>query len=389
MSRPAEQRVLIINSTGASPLAEALGSQFHVRLLSDPNQARDESAQDFDAVLMDGCSGDYDCLAVCRLLKAEAGFGDVPVILMLSTAGEIELMPLYDAGFDDVLTASMPKSELAARIQKAVFHRIANRQLHSRLMQANALAMSAMSDTSDLGVNIQFLVHCHQCNNLDELGMLLFRSLAHYGVSASLQLRSEFEIKNLEENGLAKDLEARLLAELKDAGRYVEFGRRCVMNYEQVSLLVKNMPEDAKRFGTIKDNVFSLLQGASARVKAIDGARMLELERDLLRGMSHRMQDVMRQVDERYQLVMKRCAATVEDMAMKIEQSILFLDLTEPQEETLTRITQAGVVAINDLFNDGIRIDSSFRKILDYLNAGFSMEGGRTPEELRKLLDRL
>ncbi|MFZ5602153.1 MAG: response regulator, partial [Pseudomonadota bacterium] len=176
MSRPAEQRILIINSTGASPLAEALGEQFNVRLLSDPTQARDESAQDIDAVLMDGCKGDYDCLSVCRQLKTEAGFADVPVILMLMVAGDIELMPLYDAGVDDVLTATMPRSELVARIQKAVFHRIANRQLHSRLMQANALAMSAMSDTSDLGVNIQFLVHCHNCNNLDELGMLLFRT---------------------------------------------------------------------------------------------------------------------------------------------------------------------------------------------------------------------
>ncbi|HVK99765.1 MAG TPA: hypothetical protein VM553_08135 [Dongiaceae bacterium] len=389
MSKPLEQRILIVSSTGASALAEMLGSHFELRLLSDPAQVKGESAQDFGAVLIDAHDGKFDCQTACRQVKGEAGFADVPIILAQPKSEMTGLLALYDAGYDDVMIEPMETADLVARIQKAIFHRIANRQLHSRLMQANALAMSAMSDTSDLGVNIQFLVHCHECNNLDELGMLLFRTLTHYGINCSLQLRSEFETKNLEENGLAKDLEARLLSELSTSGRYVDFGRRCVMNYERVSLLVKNMPSDEKRFGTIKDNVFSLLQGANARVQSIDGARMLELERDLLRGMSHRMQDVMRQVDERYQSVMSRCAATVEDMAMKIEQSILFLDLTEPQEETLTRITHAGISGISSLFNDGIRIDASFRKLLDYLNTGFSMEGGRSPEELRKLLDRL
>lgn len=389
MSKSPEQRILVISPSGNSQLAEILGLSFGLRQLTDPALAREESPQGTDAIMIDATHGVADPAGICRFLKAEAGYSDVPILLVLDDADNLELMPLYDAGFDDVLTTKALTLDLVSRVQKAVFHRVANRQLQSRLIQANALAMSAMSDTSDLGVNIQFLVHCHQCNNLDELGMLLFRTLSHYGIHCSLQLRSEFETKNLEENGLAKDLEARLLWELKDAGRYVDFGRRCVMNYEQVSLLVKSMPDDPKRFGAIKDNVFSLLQGANARVHAIDGARMLELERDLLRGMSHRMQDVMRQVDERYQALMSRCAATVEDMAMKIEQSILFLDLTETQEETLTRITQTGVAAINGVFSDGIRIDNSFRKLLDYLNTGFNMEGGRTPEELRQLLDRL
>ena len=66
----------------------------------------------------------------------------------------------------------------------------------------------------------------------------------------------------MEANGMAKDLEAHLLDELKDVGRYYDFGKRSVMNYENVSLLVKNMPiEDERRYGAIKDNIFSLLQG--------------------------------------------------------------------------------------------------------------------------------
>ena len=71
--------------------------------------------------------------------------------------------------------------------------------------------------------------------------------------------------------------------------------------------------------------MFSLLQGADARVKSIDNLGMLEMERDVVRGMTAKMQDVMHQVDERYQHVMRKCADLVEDMALKVDESILFL----------------------------------------------------------------
>lgn len=389
MTKPSDKSVLIVHPLGDCTLAELLGTQFSVRVVSDVMQIEMESVQELAVVLVDALQGHSIPLALCRQIKALAGFDDMPVMLAVSEAEPLDMMQVYDAGVDDVLTSAMSSAELLARVQKATFHSIANRQLKGRLMQANQMAMSAMSDTSDLGTNIQFLVHCHECSNLDELGMLLFRTLAHYGIHCSLQLRSEFEIKNLEENGLAKDLEARLLTELKNSGRYVDFGRRCVMNYGQVSLLVKNMPEDPRRFGTIKDNVFSLLQGADARVKSIDNGRMLELERDILRGMSHKMQGVMQQVESRYQTVMKECATAVEDMAMRVDEAILFLDLTEAQENTFSQIMSVGVTTINRLFNEGIRIDTSFRKLVDYLNTSLSVDERRTVEEMKRILDRL
>lgn len=389
MARQPDQRILVISEQNTSALAEALGNSFIVRILPNIAQIQQESPQDYVVLLLKVSAVSEAVLSACRTIKSSSGFEDIPVILFTPEMEKLDMMQLYDAGADDVLTSGMPRVELVARVQKAVFHAIANQQLKSRLLHANQMAMSAMSDTSDLGVNIQFLIHCHECSNLDELGMLLFRTLGHYNIHCSLQLRSEFEVKNLEANGLAKDLEARLLLEMKDSGRYVDFGRRCIMNYGQVSLLVKNMPDDPRRFGSIKDNVFALLQGADSRVKSIDGARMLELERDILRGMSHRMQNVMGQVESRYQLVMNQCARLVEDMAAKVDDAILFLDLNESQEETFSRIMQSGVSTVNRLFNEGIRIDESFRKLVDYLNGSFSIEGQRSVEELKRVLDRL
>lgn len=390
MSKSPSQRLFLIDASGSSRLAELLGSAFRIHGAErwDAPMTTDEG--DFAVVLLDATGMDQTTfLEACKSLKARDECEDVPVFLYVSENEQLDMLQVYDTGVDDVVQASISVEELLARLNKAVFHTIAQRQLKSRLKQANEMAFSAMSDTSDLGTNIQFLVHCHECSNIDELGMLLFRTLAHYQLNCSLQIRSLFEVKNLEETGLAKDLEARLLLELKDSGRYVDFGRRCVMNYGKISLLVKSMPEDPKRFGAVKDNVFSLLQGADARVTSIDNARMLEMERDVMRGMAHNMQNVMHQVDTRYQEVMKQCAALVEDMAMRVEESILFLDLNEAQEDTFSEIMQTGVHAVNRLFAEGIKIDESFRKLIDYMNNTVLANEHASVDELRRVLDRL
>ena len=388
MSQSPPKVAAIYNPKGSSILAEALGDQYSVVVGNSPESLNPKEGELVLAIIemMDQSEVALD---VCRRFKEDDNFEDVPIIIYCTSAAPVDAMAFFDAGADDIVDDGINHQDLLARLSKSVFHTIANRQLKSRLKQANEMAFSAMSDTSDLGVNIQFLVHCHESNNLDELAMLLFRTISHYQLSCSLQLRSEFEVKNIEENGLAKDLESRLLWELKDRGRYVDFGRRCVMNYGQVSLLVKNMPEDEKRFGTIKDNVFALLQGADARVKSIDSSRMLEMERDLMKGMSTKMQDVMEQVDERYQEVMRRCADLVEDMAVRVDEAILFLDLTEDQENTFSNIMQMGVTSISELFNEGVKIDESFRKLIEYLNSTLNNSGHTSVDEMRSLLNKL
>lgn len=388
MSQSPPKVAAIYSPSGSSILAEQLGDEYTVVVGSSPENLKPAQG-DLVLALIDMVDHTDNTLEICKRLKSDDNFEDVPIIIYCSNATPVDAMAYFDAGADDIVDMGISRQDLLARLSKAVFHTIANRQLKSRLKQANEMAFSAMSDTSDLGVNIQFLVHCHECSNLDELAMLLFRTLSHYQLSCSLQLRSEFEIKNSEENGLAKDLESRLLWELKDRGRYVDFSRRCVMNYGQVSLLVKNMPEDEKRFGTIKDNVFALLQGADARVKSIDSSRMLEMERDLMKGMSTKMQDVMEQVDHRYQEVMRQCADLVEDMAVRVDEAILFLDLTEDQENTFSTIMQAGVTSISELFNEGVKIDESFRKLIEYLNNTLNSTGPTSVEEMCSLLDKL
>ncbi|WP_369600283.1 hypothetical protein AAIA72_10555 [Hahella sp. SMD15-11] len=146
------------------------------------------------------------------------------------------------------------------------------------------------------------------------------------------------------------------------------FGRRLVVNYDQVSLLVKNMPvDDEKRCGTLKDNLFYLVQGCDARVKALDDAHALASEMRLLMTLTERIERTLHTVDEAYQLLTNEIVSEVERLAEEVDMRILTLDLTEEQEETLSAVLKETVERTNAAFNRGLRVDQSTRDLIQQL----------------------
>lgn len=343
-------------------------------------------SQSAKLILIDAVKlGTREASDACRALKDQL---DIPVVMLANDNRLDHKMQAYDAGCDDYLSGdAMPA--LKARLDRVLFNKMANDQLRLQLQQANEMAFIAMSDTSDLGVNVQFLLDANRCSNTDELGMRLFQSIRSYGLNCSLQMRSRYGVKNMEDNGMAKEMESVLLAECAGQGRYVDFGRRSIMNYGRVSLLVKNMPvEDEKKYGAIKDNVFSLLQGCDARIEALDNLQSLALESMLVKRLSAHLSAVMSQVDESYQEVMRKIADVVENMADGVEQSLQFLGMDERQEAAMQNIMETGITDTSRIFNNGMRLDEGLRGFLKQLDAVFAEEHV-DPQQIQELLKKM
>ena len=366
-------KVLVMGDANNDSLVGLLGKQYELEHVGSVDDCiRQVSADDVKLVLLNIVDNQQPVwLDVCRQLKDTPSVTDTPIVILARDSALDSKMAYYDAGCDDYVN-SESMSELQARLMRVIFNKVANDQLKQQLQQANEMAFIAMSDTSDLGVNVQFLLDVNTCDNLDELGMRVFKSLQSYGINCSLQIRGRHTVKNMEANGMAKEMESVLLQECKDKGRYVDFGRRSIMNYGSVSLLVKNMPmNDDKKYGAIKDNVFSLLQGADARVKALDNLESLAMESLLVKRMAGQMRDLMKHVDSSYKGVMKDIADVVETMADGVESSIQFLGMDERQELALQKIMETGIVDTNRIFNQGMRMDEGLREFLEQVDNVF------------------
>ncbi|MBQ0727809.1 MAG: hypothetical protein KBT77_10730 [Thalassolituus oleivorans] len=366
-------KVLVMGDANNDSLVGLLGKQYELEHVESVDDCiRQVAADDVKLVLLNIVDNLQPVwLNVCRQLKDTPSVTDTPIVILARDSELDSKMAYYDAGCDDYVN-SESMSELQARLMRVIFNKVANDQLKQQLQQANEMAFIAMSDTSDLGVNVQFLLDVNTCDNLDELGMRVFKSLQSYGINCSLQIRGRHTVKNMEANGMAKEMESVLLQECKDKGRYVDFGRRSIMNYGSVSLLVKNMPmNDDKKYGAIKDNVFSLLQGADARVKALDNLESLAMESLLVKRMAGQMRDLMKHVDSSYKGVMKDIADVVETMADGVESSIQFLGMDERQELALQKIMETGIVDTNRIFNQGMRMDEGLREFLEQVDNVF------------------
>ncbi|MCP5163006.1 MAG: DNA-binding response regulator [Hahellaceae bacterium] len=376
MSR--KQQVLVWTAEQQASVISKLSERFDIEAKNSFLGGSVLSALEEKALLLvDSSIGLEELIGLLDQLRQEIGDDGVHVpIVVLAMQPDAELRQLlFDKGVDDVVSNDLPYDEIVTRIDKSIFHCIATSQLQSRLKMANEMAFMAMADTSDLGVNVHFLLDSNDCTNLDQLGQLLFQALKSYGLICSLQMRSRYDTKNMEPTGLMKDLEAQLITELKDKGRYYDFGRRSVMNYDQVSLLVKNMPvNDSKKYGAIKDNVFSLLQGVNARIIALDNLRSLEDERELMELLAKRMQEIFVDIDESYKELVKNIATVVDRMAEQVDASIMSLGLTEMQEQTLERIFEDGIAETSRLFGDGLKMDDNLTLIIGKMNAIFEFK---------------
>jgi len=360
------ERILLLQPCENPSLLTILQTQFQVQLASTIDEALALVLEtDFRVMIYDVATcGPVSFAGLETLMENTEVMGELPLLFLSSSQSLADKLTAFELGVDDYLESETCLEEVCARVSKSIFHRIASAQLKDRLDVANATAYTAMSDNSDLGSNIQFLLGVNRCDNLDQLGQLLFSSLSRYGISCSLQMRGLYEIKNMEANGMAKDLESQLLMQMKDAGRYIDFGRRSLINYGQASLLVRNMPEDdERRYGAIKDNTFALIQGIDARIKALDEHTKLLEEKEALKKLSVDVKNVMTEIDNAYQVVMRTIVNTVEVMAERIQEKIPVLALSEEQEMFFEETTAQCVSAANSVFADGLKVDESFHKL--------------------------
>lgn len=361
--------VLVFNQEELSWHASELNAHFQITVCHSFKQLIEcTSTKDYHFILIDVQQNGAESISVLKHIKqsSQVCLSDIPVVLLVQNNSLETQLSAYEVGVDDCISTLEPINVIVTRLKSTIYNTIANKQLKTQLKAATDVAMTAMTNTSDLGCNIQFLLDSHQCENLDQLGQLLFQSLNHYGLTCSLQMRGRFAVKNMEANGMEKTMESQLLSELKGKGRFFDFGYRTVVNYSSVSLLVKNMPlDDELSYGRIKDNVFALVQGVEARIKAIDTQSSLHEERDVQANLLVEMKQEIQQLDQSYKTLTNNVAGVVNEMATSIEDSMATLLLTEEQELVLKGHLEQGRNTVCDYFEKGAGMDDGLKDIID------------------------
>ena len=325
-------------------------------------QCIDSISQNPDIVVLDVEMPLLNGYSTCRKIKDYPLTKDTQVIFVSSHDTTEEKLEGYAAGGSDYLIKPIQPEELTKKIEIAAQHLAARAQQSTELTQAVQTAMTAISNAGEQGTVLGFMRESFSMKTVGDLAELIVQSFLGLGVETTVQIRASTGIVNRSSRMPIAPLEEELLTRLKDAGRIQEVGSRLISNFGAISLLIKNLPDDADKRGRLRDHLALLLEGAESKLHS------LEMELGVSRTLKATQSSLAR--IETMQITQKSRAMEIIDGTMAdLEESFMTCGLTEEQEEMLMKIVQSGVDESLENFEKGMQIEEEMTKIVSSLRS--------------------
>jgi CheY-like chemotaxis protein len=155
-----------------------------------------------------------------------------------------------------------------AQIAKVFADKAASRE---QMAYAQNVAFTSMSAMGELGVVMQFLSKSFGCDNIQAVAALALESLRQYELEGAVYLIWEGDslARSTTGGGLPED-QRTLIEQRRTLGRILEIDRNMVVNFDHVTVLTTNLPEDdPQRLGRIRDNIATLAEGIESRIQGL------------------------------------------------------------------------------------------------------------------------
>ena len=335
-------RILAVedNKVQAKILELQLKDHYEVVTVASGEECLDRlAAEPFDIVLLDvnlpGMSG-YEA---CRRIKAEPATADTPVIFVTVNSDMEDRLQGFEAGGFDYLAKPIVREELLKKLTILMEHSGEVQRLKTSAEYAVSTAMTAMTSAAEQGLVLQFMKMSFACQDQKQLAEAIIVATRQFGLDAMLQIRSQYGTISRCSNGPCTPLEDSVLASVSGGGRIVDLRQRTAINYERITLLLKNMPtDDPDRYGRLKDHLNVLLEGADARIMALDVDAYLGAEAkrliDAVRSISVTLIEANRKTHELH----ASYGAVFNKLAGELEHAIPLLELNRSQEAMLENL---------------------------------------------------
>lgn len=336
-----------------------------------------------DLALLDVLLPAMDGYALCKSLRADDRTRDVPVIFVSSMDEMDDRLRGYEAGGDDFLVKPVVLAELKQKIGVVLRYAENKRSLRENADSAFRTAMTAMSSAAELGVILHFFRESFTADSYTALGRLILGALSQLGLEGSLQLRSRFGDHNLNADGLCSPLEVSILGNVRSAGRLVDLGARTAINYDLVTIIVKNMPlEDADRYGRLRDVLAQLAEGVDARIRALDDAAALRRRNNSLSDLAAEAQSVRSDLDYNVRQLEIRHKMQMKKLVGDISEAMVFLGLSAREAGVLRQVLDTANSQIDEVSDlreaiqaQGERLLAAIRRVSDDTDAAGPITG--------------
>jgi CheY-like chemotaxis protein len=320
-----------------------------------------------DILLLDVAMPNMNGYEVCKIIKEDDDL-DLPVIFV-SARGTIEdRLTGYEAGGDDYLVKPFNCNELLVKVQHMVAFINQHKELDSQLQCAQDMSMMIITNSGEVGVILNFVRKTFECNDLNSLSDAVFEALDQYDLHGTIQYFDQQEtIETYDFSGITKPVEADLLELARSKGRIFNFNQRSIFNFENSSLLIKNMPEDEEKNGRFLDHLCMLMEGLNARFIAI--SQIMQVQKNALKNKAllESTKDGMMAAQKGLELQGKKAVTISQKLIHQIERDFLSLGLDDDQERYLVQLIENSTQEISSIYETNEAVDQFFGQMVEDL----------------------
>lgn len=310
-----------------------------------------------DLVLLDVKMPDVDGYEVCRQMKRDPVYSDIPFIFVTAVTSPEDKVAGYEAGCDEYVTKPFDVEDLLGKISSSLRVRHEEMKLRQRAIEAQEVAQNAMMGSSELGILNQYFQLSGNSMSYAHIAEHLLDATRSLGLNCSAVIRVESGALFF---GCELDsLEARLLEKFYGGDRAIDFQTRTIFNAERCSILAKNMPvEDEARYGRLKDHLATLVYATDHR------AACTETIQELINSNDEYLNRIRSQAAKRHsqrKLIMM-------NLLMEVEEQLFGLGLDDDQEQRLVKMLDEGAQKVDALPDIGDDIATSLEITKQKLN---------------------
>ncbi|PLY14778.1 MAG: response regulator [Sedimenticola sp.] len=307
-----------------------------------------------DIVLLDVEMPGLNGYEVCERLRDMEQTHETPIVFLSSHSSLRERLQGYEVGADDYLVKPFEPDHLIARIRVLLKYREQRKELQAQYEMAQKTAMLAMTGSSELGIAMHFLERSYNYKTYEQLTQALFEITDNLGINCCMLINTGGDQLWYSSEGSIKPLEKELIEMAEKDKRFFDFGSRTIVNYQNLSLLVKDMPlDDMESYGRLKDLFPVLLSAVDAKVNALNIERALSVQSQELMKSFGRIRTSFYYLAKNLLMNQDQSETVLKEMLQSLNFDLMRMGLEEDQEEYLLH-----------------RIDTAIEEVVERIDAG-------------------
>lgn len=323
-----------------------------------------------DLILLDVSMPGMNGYEVCRVLKAQPETADIDVIFLSANDSTEEIMQGLECGAVDYIVKPYSFELLYSKINNAIAMFVKRAQMKEQMAFATKVATTAMSESGDLGIVLNFLRESFRVTTLQQLLDAMLGIFEQFVLDGSIYCNRGALEGAASTTGEVSELELEILARFLGAPTpFVERNERLIVSQGDIVILVKRVPQDRDRLGRLRDYFMILLEGANARLKDLDmEVQMRQQRNDALNNVILSAESALTEIQSSMTANKKKNIEILDELVLRLEEAFYSMGLTDTQEERILDIVSNASIKTLDNLDHSTQLEERFRTIIKRLS---------------------